>query len=87
MSITGDQIRAARKELGLTTPQLAQMCSLTTWIISDFESGRSTGGVEIIKNLRRTLEEEGIEFIDDEPGVRMRGNAFQRRSEENGTID
>ena len=63
--LTSLQCRAARGALQWSATDLSEYSGVGTTTISRFEKGR---GVPIRANLtalRRTFEEEGVEFIED----------------------
>ena len=74
--LSGLQIRAARALLRWTAEDLAQKSTVGVATIRRFElhDGLTQGNASTLNNLKRTLEEVGIEFIgtpDDAPGVRL----------------
>ncbi|MBS0512120.1 MAG: helix-turn-helix transcriptional regulator [Proteobacteria bacterium] len=55
----GDALRAARKQLGLTQPQLALAAGVGVRFIVDLEAGKSTVRLE---NVLRVIDALGGEF-------------------------
>ena len=75
IKITSAQSRAARALLDLTQPQLARIAKLGLSTVVDFERQRREVSAEAIDAIRRALEQNGIDFIEENgggPGVRLR---------------
>lgn len=70
--ITGKHIKAARAVLGIGVRDLAAMAGVSMSTVAAFEGGRQAYSSTLTK-LQRTLEAEGIEFLDSPPGIRWRG--------------
>lgn len=70
MSITPNQIRAARRLLGWSQDHLAGLLGVSDATVSAFERGARPGGLDAAK-ARRLLERSGIEFLDDADDVRL----------------
>lgn len=75
--ITGLQIRAARALLRWSALQLAETADVGVTTVRRFElvDGTPSGNIRTIGAIKRTLEDQGIEFIgtpEDGPGVRLR---------------
>ena len=75
--ITGLQIRAARALLRWSAQQLADAAKVGVATVRRFEleDGTPSGNIRTIEAIKRTLEDQGIEFVgtpDDGPGVRLR---------------
>jgi transcriptional regulator with XRE-family HTH domain len=72
MEITPEQIRAARALLRLEQAALAERARISVATIRRIESGQGGGQVApgTIAEVRKILEEAGVEFIPD--GVRRR---------------
>ncbi len=75
--VTGLQIRAARALLRWSAQQLAEAADVGVTTIRRFElvDGTPSGNIRTIEAIKRTLEDQGIEFIgtpEDGPGVRLR---------------
>ena len=69
----GDALRAARKHLGLTQPQLALAAGVGVRFIVDLEAGKATLRLEnvlrVIDSLGGTLQLIGLPSSDTEPSV------------------
>jgi ribosome-binding protein aMBF1 (putative translation factor) len=75
MTITGDQVKAARGLLNWSRWQLAAELRVSSATIGKFERTGWRESVLDLPALRRVLEAEGIEFVvedPDGPDVRMR---------------
>ena len=73
MTITGSQVKAARRLLRWTQDQLAVEVRVSPATIGHFESGRRQPSALIVIVIRRVLEAAGIEFSNGgEPGVKLR---------------
>jgi transcriptional regulator with XRE-family HTH domain len=70
--ITGEQVRAARKLLGWSQLTLALEAGLNQTTVVKFERGEGRSSVLSASAIRRTLEGAGVEFLEDEHGVRLR---------------
>ena len=68
MEMTRDQCRAARALLNWTQDQLAQSAAVSKKTLADFESGKRTPYARTLADIRRTLEDGGIEFIPQNGG-------------------
>ena len=70
----GDALRAARKQLGLTQPQLALAAGVGVRFIVDLEAGKPTVRLEnvlrVLQALGITLAVSGLDDITEDPGVR-----------------
>jgi transcriptional regulator with XRE-family HTH domain len=72
------QIRAARVMAGLSQQELATRSGVGLATLKRIEAGgtKLTGTVRIVTRLKRTLEEAGVVFIEQDrtsgPGVRLR---------------
>lgn len=75
MTLTAEQIRAARAMLRMEQTQLAERSGVSVETIKRLEGGRGPlkAQYETLKNIRTACEFAGIEFIDgeDRPGVRL----------------
>ncbi len=70
--MTPAQCRAARTLLGWSQEHLANVASLSTSTVRDFESQKRPPQPTTVGLLRRALECAGIEFTDgDMPDVRL----------------
>jgi transcriptional regulator with XRE-family HTH domain len=71
--ITGEQVSVARRLLGWSLMRLSNVCGVSDVTIQNFEMGRdrrpTTADVEVIQ---RALESGGVEFTQEQPGVRLR---------------
>ena len=74
--ITAEQIRGARAMLRWSARKLAEMSGVSVPTIQRMESavGVPKSISTNLDSIRRTLEDAGIAFIDDDegPGVRLR---------------
>jgi transcriptional regulator with XRE-family HTH domain len=73
--ITPDQSRGARAMLGWSREQLADRSKVANATLADFEAGKRTPYQRTLADVRRALEEGGIEFIPENgggPGARLR---------------
>lgn len=72
----GDALRAARKQLGLTQPQLAMAAGVGVRFIVDLEAGKATLRLEnvlrVIDALGGTLQLVGLP--SSVPEIRLEGN-------------
>jgi transcriptional regulator with XRE-family HTH domain len=74
-SITPEQSRGARAMLGWTREQLAERSRVANATLADFEAGKRTPYHRTLADVRRALEEGGIEFISENgggPGARLK---------------
>lgn len=75
MSITKEQSRAARGLLGWTQMDLSAASDVSQKSIADFETGARNLRPRTVADIRRALEDGGVDFIDENgggPGVRLR---------------
>ena len=63
--VNGRQVRTARAWLGISQDELAAKSGVARKTIASFEQGRSMPQPRTIRDLRQTLEAEGIEFLFD----------------------
>ena len=73
--ITPDQSRGARAMLGWSREQLAERSGVANATLADFEAGKRTPYNRTLADVRRALEEGGIEFIPENgggPGARLK---------------
>jgi transcriptional regulator with XRE-family HTH domain len=73
--ITPEQSRGARAMLGWSREELAARSKVSWGTLSDFEAGKRTPYVRTLVDVRKTLEDGGVIFIDangEGPGVRLR---------------
>jgi len=69
--ITGKQAKAAREALGWSRPRLSARAAVSDLTIKRFEEGHRPAIRKIVA-IERALEAAGIEFLEFEPGARMR---------------
>ena len=71
--VTGTQIRAARYLVGISAEQLAEWSGVAAATVRVAEAGE--GPPETLSAdldaIRRALETQGVEFLDDGAGVRL----------------
>jgi transcriptional regulator with XRE-family HTH domain len=72
MTITGAQLRAARELIGLSQAALAVVVQCGTNRIASFEAGEGSFDPRILAGLRQVLEAAGVEFLDGEPGGKLK---------------
>jgi transcriptional regulator with XRE-family HTH domain len=70
--ITGEQIKTARKLLGWSQMTLALEASVAQSTVAKFERGESRPSVLSVSTIKCTLEGAGVEFLEFEPGVRLK---------------
>ncbi len=68
MSISAAQSRAARALIGWSREDLAAASHVGLRTLIDFERGARKPQVRTLIDIRRSLEEAGIIFIDDDEG-------------------
>jgi transcriptional regulator with XRE-family HTH domain len=72
MIITSAQVKAARQLLGWTQSRLAAEVGVSASNIAKLENGDGAISVLTVSTIRRALTEAGIEFVESEPGVKLR---------------
>lgn len=75
MSLSVEQVRAARGLLGWSQTRLGEAAGLSLPTIKRYETGLATVSVEAVDAIRAALEAAGVLFIDSNghgPGVRLR---------------
>ena len=72
MTITGAQVKAARKLLKWSQLQLAHRAGVSDATIESFEVSRHPLRPKNVQAIRHSLESAGIEFDDNGHGVRLR---------------
>jgi transcriptional regulator with XRE-family HTH domain len=75
MTITPEQVRAARQLLGWTVVRLAARADASELAVRRYENGRGIGGRIDLTSIREMLEAAGVEFIAenrDGAGMRLR---------------
>jgi transcriptional regulator with XRE-family HTH domain len=73
--LTAQQSRGARAMLGWTREQLAERSKVSPATLADFEAEKRTPYDRTLADIRRALEDGGIEFIPSNgggPGARLR---------------
>lgn len=73
--ITPKQCRAARELLGWKQTDLSGVSGIGIATIADFERGSREPIKRTLNDIRRNLEESGIEFINEDGiGVKLKSN-------------
>jgi transcriptional regulator with XRE-family HTH domain len=73
LSVSPEQVKAARELLGWIQGDLAFEARLSQTSVSRFERGARHCGRQVIDAMQRALEAAGIEFISgDQPAVKIR---------------
>jgi transcriptional regulator with XRE-family HTH domain len=72
MTITGPQVKAARILLGWSQEDLAGETGLSRAPIAHFETERSRPSALSVSTIQRTLEAAGVDFVEGEPGVKLK---------------
>jgi transcriptional regulator with XRE-family HTH domain len=72
MTITPGQVKAARELLGWSQSKLAGESGVSASTIRKFEAGDRRPPMLDLSVVRRMLEDGGAEFVDGEPGVKLR---------------
>ena len=80
MDIKGYQARMARSALGVSRDELAEASGVSVAALQNFENGKRTPQGRTLRDIRQTLEQFGVEFIDR--GVRLTMQAHQNACEE-----
>ena len=80
MIITPRQVAAARGVLRWTQAELARQAKAPKSVIALFETRRRLPASATLCDLKRALEAAGVEFIDAEPGVRLRAVEAEREA-------
>jgi transcriptional regulator with XRE-family HTH domain len=78
--LRADQCRAARALLGWSRDELAKQCKVSNATLADFEAGKRTPYGRTLADIRKALEEAGIQFIPENGGGA--GVRFKSRREE-----
>jgi transcriptional regulator with XRE-family HTH domain len=71
-TLTGQQVKSARRLLGWTQDKLAAETRVNLPAIGHFETGKRRPSVLIVSVIQRALEDAGIEFVEGESGVRLK---------------
>ncbi|MFZ0207345.1 MAG: helix-turn-helix transcriptional regulator [Roseiarcus sp.] len=69
MTITPEQVRAARELLGWTLVRLAARADASELAVRRYENGRGIGGRIDLTSIREMLKAAGVEFIAENGGV------------------
>ena len=78
MSITPEQIKAARRLLGWRQFQLASSVKISLNTMAYIETGRKAARASTLERIKKVLETAGVEFTDETEGgagVRLRNPA------------
>ena len=81
MTIVSEQCRAARALLGWSRRRLATSAHIAERTLVDFERGVRRPLKRTLADIRRTLNEAGVIFIDEDdegPGVRLKKRSHER---------
>jgi hypothetical protein len=68
MTITPEQVKAARELLGGTLVRLAARADASKLAVRRYENGRGIGGRIDLTSIRERLEAAGVEFIAENGG-------------------
>ena len=70
-----EQCRAARALVGWSRSALSERCGVAASTLADFEAGKRAPYSRTLLDVRRALEEAGVQFIPADggggPGVRL----------------
>jgi transcriptional regulator with XRE-family HTH domain len=72
MTIIAAQLKAARQLLGWSQSRLAGEVGVSATNISKLERGARSVSVLTVSTIRRVLTEAGVDFVEGEPGVKLR---------------
>lgn len=75
IAILPDQCRAARAFLGWSREELATRSKVSVATLADFEAGKRVPYARTLADIRKALEEGGVQFIPRNgggPGIRLR---------------
>jgi transcriptional regulator with XRE-family HTH domain len=75
MTLTGQQVKAARLLLGWSQERLAAEAGIQTRTVGNFEGGKGRPLVRIVSTTQRALEAAGVIFVEENgegPGVRLK---------------
>jgi len=78
MTITPEQVKAARELLGWTLVRLAARADASELAVCRYENGRGIGGRIDLTSMREMLKSAGVEFIAENAGgagVRLKRTA------------
>lgn len=77
---TAAQLRAARALTGLSQPEVAALCGLSTMTVKRAEgAGSPAASSDAVTKIRAALEAEGVEFIPENgggAGVRLKNSVI-----------
>ena len=89
MLTTGNQLKAARALAGMDQATLATSAGISTNTLSTMErrgAGMLSSGFETVRSVMLALQNAGIKFLDNGPGVQITGsvppapNLFEMKS-------
>jgi DNA-binding XRE family transcriptional regulator len=72
MTITGQQVKAARQLLGWSREKLAARARATKQTVWNIETGKVRPRARTARMIGLALEAAGLEFVDGEPGVTLK---------------
>jgi transcriptional regulator with XRE-family HTH domain len=72
MTITGAQMKAARKLLEWAQDDVGCASGVDTRAIVSFETGEQASDRQTLSDIQFTLESAGIVFIQGEPGAKLK---------------
>jgi transcriptional regulator with XRE-family HTH domain len=75
IAITGQQVKAARALLRWTQSELGGQTGVSASTVGHFEAGKRRPPVLSISVIQRALEAGGIEFVEGEPGVKLKAKS------------
>jgi transcriptional regulator with XRE-family HTH domain len=73
MILTSKQCRGARELVGMPQLDLAKRSLVSLNTIIDFEASERAPTAGYVATIQRALEAAGVEFVDAQPGVRLKG--------------
>ena len=73
--LTPAQCRMARAGLKMSRRSLASAARVSTATLADFESGKRTPYDRTLRDIKKALEDAGVEFVD--AGARLIGEALK----------
>ena len=76
MSLTLEQIRAARALIGWKQSEVAKAACLSLKALNNIERGIVTPRADTLQRLTTVFEDRGVEFLP-ENGVRLRGDRME----------
>ena len=65
MTITGEQVKAARRLVKWTQDTLAAEVRISPSAIGAFETGQRRPSEQHVARMKRTLEDAGVEFVEE----------------------